>query len=84
MMVVLTGIAEVSAATGAPEEAHLLASLVVAHPMSWHETKERAQRIQAATADHLNSSASPAEHTQSGTLWSVVEHLQERRAPHEA
>ena len=82
-MVVLTGIAEVSAATGAPEEAHLLASLVVAHPMSWHETKARAQRIQAATAEHLNSLAPPVEHTESGTLWSVVEHLQESLATHE-
>src|SRR4029450_10161071 len=64
MMVVLAGIAEVYAATGASEEAHQLASLVVAHPMSWHETKARAKRIQAAMADHPNSSAPPAEHRQ--------------------
>jgi predicted ATPase/tetratricopeptide (TPR) repeat protein len=80
MMVVLTGIAEVYAATGAPERALPLASLVIAHPMSWHETKAQAQRIQAATAEHLGSSATPAVHTGSGNLWSVVEHLQESLA----
>jgi predicted ATPase/DNA-binding SARP family transcriptional activator len=83
MMVVLTGIADVYAATGAPEQAHPLASLVVAHPMSWHETKARAQRIQAATAVRLNSSAPAVVHTEPGTLWSVVEHLQVSLAPHE-
>jgi tetratricopeptide (TPR) repeat protein len=80
MMVVLTGIAEVYAATGAPEKALPLASLVIAHPMSWHETKARAQRIQVATAEHPSSSASPVVHTESGNLWSMVEHLQESLA----
>ena len=83
MMVVLTGIAEVYAATGAPEKAHPLASLVVAHPMSWHETKAQAQRIQAATAEHLSSPATPVVRTESGNLWSVVEHLQENLARRE-
>jgi tetratricopeptide (TPR) repeat protein len=83
MMVVLTGIAEVYAATGAPEKAHPLASLVIAHPMSWHETKARAQRIQAATAERLSSSATSVVHTESGNLWSVVEHLQESLARRE-
>jgi DNA-binding SARP family transcriptional activator/predicted ATPase len=83
MMVVLTDIAEVYAATSAPEKAYPLASLVVAHPMSWHETKARAQQLRAATAEHLSSSATPVVHTESGSLWSVVEHLQESFAPRE-
>jgi hypothetical protein len=82
-MVVLTSIAEMYAATGGPEKAHPLASLVIAHPMTWHETKARAQRVQAATAVQLSSSATPVEHTEWGSLWSVVEHLQEHLAPHE-
>jgi len=80
MMVVLTGIAEVYAATGAPEQAHPLASLVIAHPMSWNETKARAQRIQAATAEHLSSSATPGVYTESINLWAVVAQLQESLA----
>ncbi len=83
MMVVLAGIAEVYAATGAPEKAHPLASLVIAHPISWNETKARARRIQAATAEHLSSSATQVVHTESGNLWSVVEQLQESLAPRE-
>ena len=83
MMVVLMGIAEVYAATGVPEKAHLLISLVIAHPMTWHETKARAQQIQAATAEHLSSSATPVMHTESDNLWLVIEHLQERLAPRE-
>jgi tetratricopeptide (TPR) repeat protein len=83
MMVVLTGIAEVYAATGAPGKAHPLASLVIAHPMSWHETKARAQQVLAATAEHLSSSATAVMHTESGNLRSVVEHLQESLARRE-
>jgi predicted ATPase/tetratricopeptide (TPR) repeat protein len=83
MMIVLTGIAEVYAATGAPEKAHPLASLVIAHPMSWNETKVRAQRILAATGEHLSSSATLMVHTESSNLWSVVEQLQESLAPRE-
>jgi tetratricopeptide (TPR) repeat protein len=83
VLVVLAGIAEVYAATGAPEQAHTLASLVIAHPMSWNETKARAQRIQAATAERLHPSSTPILHTQSGKLWSVVEQLQESLAPRE-
>jgi hypothetical protein len=83
VMVVLTGIAEMCTATGVPEQAYRLASLVMAHPMSWHETKAQAQRIQAATAEHLSSSATPVVHTGSGALWSVVEHLQESLARRE-
>jgi tetratricopeptide (TPR) repeat protein len=83
MMVVLAGIAEVYAATGAPEKAHPLASLVIAHPMSWHETKARAQRIQAVTAEHLSTAATPVAHAGSGNIWSVVEHLQESLARRE-
>ena len=83
-MVVLAGIAEVYAATGAPEQAHPLAALVIAHPISWNETKARAQRVQAATAEQLRSSATPLAHTESSTLWSVVEQLQESLAPRES
>lgn len=83
MMVVLAGIAEVHAAMGAPEQAHRLASLVVAHPMSWHETKARAQRIQAAAAEHLSSPGPPVAHAEPDNLWSAVEHLQESLVRHE-
>jgi tetratricopeptide (TPR) repeat protein len=83
MMVVLTGIAEVYAVTGAPEKAHPLATLVIAHPMSWHETKARVQGIQAATAEQLSRSATPVVQTESGNLWSVVEHLRESLARRE-
>jgi predicted ATPase/tetratricopeptide (TPR) repeat protein len=79
-MVVLTGIAELYAATGAPEKAYPLAALVIGHPMSWHETRARAQRIQAAAAEHPSFSASAVAHAESGNLWSVVEHLQESLA----
>ena len=83
-MVVLAGIAEVYAATGAPEQAHPLASLVIAHPISWHETKARAQRIQAATATELfELPSNPGCAHRSSNLWSVVEHLQESLAPRE-
>jgi predicted ATPase/DNA-binding SARP family transcriptional activator len=82
-MVVLTGIAEMYAATGAPEQAHPLASLVIAHPISWNETKARARRIQAATAEHLRSSAALMAQPDPGDLWPVVAQLQERLAPRE-
>jgi tetratricopeptide (TPR) repeat protein len=76
VMVVLTGIAEAYAATGMPEHAHSLASLVTAHPISWHETKAQAQRIQAAAAEHLSASASAVAYTEWSDLRSVVERLQ--------
>jgi tetratricopeptide (TPR) repeat protein len=75
VMVVITAIAEACAATGVPEQAHRLASLVVAHPMTWHETRAQARRVQAATAEHLGPAAAPVAHAEPGDLWSVVEHL---------
>jgi predicted ATPase/DNA-binding SARP family transcriptional activator len=81
MMVVLASIAELFAASGAPESAHPLASLVVAHPMTWHETRAQAQRVQAATAERLGASAATVMPLEAGNLWSVVEHLQESLAP---
>jgi predicted ATPase/DNA-binding SARP family transcriptional activator len=80
MMVVFAGIAELYAAD-APEQAHPLASLVIAHPMSWHETRARAQLVQAATAEHLSGPAATTTPMETGNLGSVIERLQESLAP---
>lgn len=80
VMAVLTGIAELFAATGLRERAHTLAALVIAHPMSWHETKARAQRINAAAAEQVSAPASAAAPDEWPELRSAVERLQARIA----
>jgi predicted ATPase/DNA-binding SARP family transcriptional activator len=76
LMLVLTGIAELHEATGAPEQAHALASLVIAYQISWHETKARARRILAATERLVSSSATPVVPIEPDNLWPMVERLQ--------
>jgi len=76
LMLVLTGIAELYEATGAPEQAYELASLVVTHPMSWHETKARARRTLAATEHLVGPSAAQLAPIEPGDLWPMVEQLQ--------
>ena len=44
-LVVLAGVAELYAASGEPERARDLARLIVNHPVSWRETKERVRTI---------------------------------------
>jgi DNA-binding SARP family transcriptional activator/predicted ATPase len=83
MMVVLAGIAEVYEATGAPEQAHPLAALVIAHPMTWHETKARAQRVHAATVEYGSPRPTGAVNTAPSDLWPAVEQLQASLVPRE-
>ena len=78
---VLTGIAELYAATGVPANAHALASLVIAHPMSWRETKARAQLIHVATAAHMSASGAPMVDTEPRHFWTAVKQLQASLAP---
>jgi predicted ATPase len=76
LMLLLTGIAELYEATGAPEQAYALASLVVMHPVTWHETKARAQRTRGAAEEHLTALSTPVVPIETGDLVSLVEQLQ--------
>ncbi len=73
VMDALVGLAIVLSETGAPEQAHELATLAIAHPATWRETVDAAQAVLAATRAALDPvAAAQAERRGRATPWEVA------------